>query len=277
VRNLIQLIKRYYNFFIFLFLQIICWILVFSNNTYQQSSYLNSSRNISGKFYTQKNKLLGFLSLSETNDSLVRENARLRNLLGHSIPANPLKDTSYHKETTKDSMRTTIFYKYIPAKVLNNSIDQKRNYITLDKGSADGIKVRMAVISDKGVVGRISHVTTHYCVVSSVLSDKSQVSAQVPDGTVGRILWGGADPESMDLLGIPQSVKLKKGDSIVTSNYSYFPERILIGRIKNQNKSLYEVSLSTNFRNLHYVYIIEDVTNIERYIFEDSVKTIENP
>lgn len=277
MRNLIQLIKRYYNFFIFIILQIVCWVLVFSNNTYQQASYINSSRNIAGKFYANKNKFLGFLSLGATNDSLARENARLRSLLGIKVSKNPLKDTTYTTVHVKDSMRTTIDYTYIPAKVLNNTLDQKRNYITLDKGSEDGIKTGMAVISDKGIVGRVSHVNNHYSVVNSILSDKLPVSAQAPDGTIGIISWQGSDPETVELSKIPQSIKVKKGDSILTSTYSFYPENILIGRVKRKDKATCQVTLSTNFRNLHYVYIVNDVTKIERFLFEDSVKHAENP
>lgn len=276
MRNLILLFKRYYNFFIFLFLQIICWVLVFSNNTYQQASYINSSRNISAKIYDQQSRMMGFWNLRSTNDSLAKENARLKNLLGHTLPANPLSDTSFTKESTKDSMHTTIHYQYIPARVLNNTLDMKRNYLTLDKGSVDGIKEKMAVICDKGIVGRVSHVNAHYSVVNTILSDQAKVSAQVPDGTVGHVLWGGQNPETVELKGIPQSVKLKIGDTIVTTSYSYFPENVMIGKVRTKEKDRYSVKLSTNFRNLHYVYIIEDITQIERILFEDSVTHIEN-
>lgn len=278
MRNLVLLFKRYYNFFIFLFFQIICWILVFRNNTYQQASYINSARSISAKIYDQQSRILGFWSLRSTNDSLVQENAKLKSLLGHSLAANPLKDSTGSKVVEKDSMRTTIHYTYIPARVLNNTIDMKFNHITINKGSADGIHEKMAVISEKGIVGKISHVNAHYAVVSSVLSDKSRVSAQVPDGTVGHVLWEGQNPELVQLRGIPQSVKLKIGDTITTTSYSYFPENVMIGKVKKKEKdNSYQVQLSTNFRNLHYVYIINDITNIERILFEDSVTHIDNP
>ena len=277
MRNLIVLFKRYYNFFIFLFLQVVFLILVFRNNSYQQASYINSSRNISAAIYDQQSRFFGFWSLRSTNDSLMRENARLKQLIGHAIPANPLKDSMSNRIEEKDSMRTTIHYTYIPARVLNNTIDMKFNHITINKGSADGVKEKMAVISAKGIVGRVSHVNTHFAVISSVLADKSRVSAQVPDGTVGHVLWGGQNPEVVRLLGIPQSVKLKIGDTISTTGYSYFPEHVMIGRIKKKEKDSYQVQLSTNFRNLHYVYVIKDMTNIERILFEDSVTHSENP
>lgn len=227
---------------------------------------------MAGKLYKQKNKVFGFFSLQSVNDSLVRENARLKSQLGISLFKNPLKDSNNTKTSSKDSMKTTTYYRFLPARVLNNTIDMKRNYITLDKGSADGIRVKMAVISDKGVVGRISHVNTHFSVAQSLLSDELSVSAQVPDGTVGIAYWEGKDASVITLRGMPQSVKLKKGDSITTTGYSYFPEGILIGKVIAPVKDKYTVKCATNFYNLHYVYIVEDKTNIERYLFEEAVK-----
>ncbi len=274
MRNLILLIQQYYSFFIFLFLEIICLSIVFSNYSYQQTSYINSARNISGNLYTQKNKLSTFFSLQSVNDSLQKENARLMHALGLRLPSNPLKDTSYSTKRTIDSVTSTIQYRYIPARVLNNSIDQKTNYITLNVGSLQGVKKNMGVISGNGIVGKVSHVSPNYCTVLSLLSEHFVVSALVADGTVGKITWDGLDPSLVLLTGIPQSVKLKKLDSVFTSGYSaFFPEHILIGRAAQvMNGTSYKIWLSTNFRNLHYVYVIEDNTNVERSILEDSTK-----
>ncbi|MBP6623745.1 MAG: rod shape-determining protein MreC [Chitinophagaceae bacterium] len=276
MQNLINFIKHYNSFFLFLFLELLCLSIVFSNNNFQQASYFNSARSISGKFYAQKKKLTSYISLKSINDSLLKENATLRSQLGLQISANPLKDTSYTKITVKDSVKQTIYYKHIPAKILNNSIDQKRNYMTLNVGVRDGIKKNMAVISDKGIIGRITHVNEHFSVAQSLLSEKFTVSVTVPDGTTGLISWDGKDPALATLTGIPQSVKIKPWDTIRTSGFSYFPENIMVGRVVQAiNGNSFKVWLTQNFRNLHYVYVIEDNTLIERTIFEDSLKAIE--
>jgi rod shape-determining protein MreC len=165
-------------------------------------------------------------------------------------------------------------FKYIPAKVLNNSIDQKVNYITLNVGSKHGIKKNMSVINDKGIVGKISHVSENYSVAISVLSEHFNVSAMLSDGTVGKVAWDGKDPEFVMLNGIPQSVKVKPLDSVFTSGYSIFPEKILIGRAaKSNNGTSYKIWLSTKFTKLHYVYVIEETTtNIERIQLEETVQ-----
>lgn len=273
MRNLILLIKQFHSFFIFLLLELVCLIIVFKNNNYQQSSYINSSRNVSGTFYSQKAKLTGFINLTEVNDSLMKENAALRKELGITMDVNPLKDSTFSKQIHVDSSMQTAHYTYIPAKVLNNTIDQTINYITLNVGSKQGIKKNMAVISANGIVGRISHVSENYSVALSFLSDRFNVSSMVSDGTVGKLSWDGKDPDYGILSGIPQSVKLKPRDSVFTSGFGNFPEKILVGKAAQVlNGTSYKIYLSTNFRKLHFVYVIAEEIDLERKKIEDSTQ-----
>ncbi len=216
------------------------------------------------------------MNLREVNDSLMKENARLKKQVGITIPINPLKDTSYTKKIVSDTVTQTVHYNYIPAKILNNTIDQKINYLTLNIGSNQGIKKGMAVISSNGIVGRISHVSEHYSVALSFLSDKFNVSAVVADSTVGKLSWDGKDPDYGILTGIPQSVKLKPRDSVFTSGFGNFPENILIGRAAQvMSGTSYKIYLTTNFRKLHFVYVIADEINFERKKLEDSTQVLQ--
>ena len=207
------------------------------------------------------------------NDSLMRENALLKNKLGISIPANTLKDSFYNTTIKRDSFNEIKHYQYIPAKVLNNSIDQKINYITLDVGSKQGIKKNFAVISATGIVGKISHVSENYSLAVSFLSEKFKVGCRLADSTVGFLLWDGKEPEFGILTGIPQSVKLKPLDSVYTNGFSMFPENILVGRaIELLDGGQYKIYLSTKFRKLNFVYVIAEEMNIEqKHLEEDSI------
>jgi rod shape-determining protein MreC len=221
----------------------------------------------------KKNEWVSYIRLQAVNDSLMNENALLRNKMGIPTQPNPLKDSTYTKIKEEDSVRQTTYFTHVPAKVLNNSIDKRSNYLTLDVGTANGIKKGMAVVSAKGIVGKISHVSKKFSVAISILSEKMTVSATTPDGSTGPISWDGKDPELLTLKGIPQSVKVKPLDTIFTSGYSIFPEKIMIGRaVKVLNGTSYLVWLSTNFRKLHYVYVIKDETIIERTIFEQAAE-----
>lgn len=217
---------------------------------------------------------MGYFRLRAMNDSLLNENAALKNKLGIQVRQNTLKDSSFSREVKIDSTSHTVYYQYMPAKVLNNSIDQKLNYLTLNKGSADGVKKNMAVISEQGIVGKIANVSEHFSIVVSVLSERFNISAMTPDGTVGKAVWDGKNVELVNLTGIPQSVKLKPLDTIVTSGYSsIFPENIMVGRIaKVESATSYKIWLSTKFTNLHFVYIVKDVSNAEQSKLEEQIQ-----
>jgi rod shape-determining protein MreC len=272
VHNLIYLLKRYQTFLLFLVLEIFCLTIFFRNNHYQQASYLNSAQSVAASLLAQKQGITDYLFLKTRNQELLNENAILKSQLKVPLPINPLNDTAFVRSVMRDSVGETIQYKYMAARVVNNMVDQKRNYITLDRGEADGVKKNMAVINERGIVGKITHVSTNYAVAATVLSEQFNVSAQTSDGTLGKVAWDGLQNEQAVLSGIPQSVKLKRGDSLFTSGYSIFPEHIPIGTVLFSLKpSGYLIQLNTKFSNLHHVYIVHFQVNVERKLLEEKV------
>ncbi len=285
MRNLFLLIKYYHKFFIFLILELFCMSIIIRNNSIHRAAYINSARGFTGYFYNKKNNITSYLDLKNVNEKLLLENSLLKNKIKLQSEKNPLHDTSYNKTIVLDDSSTqNIFYTYIPAKVLNNTIDQKYNFITLNVGSKNGIKKNMSVISANGIVGKITFVSTNYSLASSLLSEGFTVSCKTPKGTVSPASWqsNSLNPNYIVLSGVPQSEKLKKGDTIYTSGYSIFPENIMVGRaakVTNGNRTgivNYEILLSSNFQKLHYVYVVEDIATTERKILEDSAKIIQN-
>ena len=272
MHNLIYLLKRYQTFLFFLTLELVCLIIFFKNNHYQQASYLNSAQGIAASWFKRKQSITDYLTLKQQNEALMRENALLKSRIQVIVPSNPLHDTAFERSFKRDSVQQTIKYNYVAARVINNTIDQKRNYITLDVGERNGIKKNMAVINERGIVGKITHVSPHYAVAATILSEHFNISAQTSDGTMGKVAWDGLNAETIHLSGIPQSVKLKKGDSVFSSGYSVFPEHVMIGTIlKSLSPTTYQVALSTRFSNLHHVYIVNENVNIERKALEDTV------
>ncbi len=266
MRNLIILLRQFQTFFLFLLLEIICFYIILSNNNYQQSSYFNSARHMSASLLSRKQRMVDFIHLHRINDSLASENARLRQQLGIIEIENPLHDTSIIASSPRDTIKVDHKYSYLSAKVINNIVDQKRNYITLDKGQKDGVQKNHAVITPQGVVGKISHVSEHYSVAVSIISDRFNLSAMVKDGNMGRVFWDGKHTNQLVLSGISQSVKLKVNDSVYTSGYSdHIPQNILIGKVlKSTGPNTYLLRTAVNFKNVHYVYIISETISEEK-------------
>ncbi len=283
MRNFILFIRRFFNLILFLALEIICIVLIARTNSMQGNDIMSSANTIVGLMYQKQNDVVYYFGLRRMNDSLINENAHLRALIAKAnntydtIKDSTAKVALLPKDTSSHIIQYAD-YMYRTAKVVNNSVSAANNYITINRGSADGIGKNMAVISGTGVVGRVEHVSSHFASVLSVLSVKQKVSARLKDGTTGYIEWDGDRPDMLSMKDVPQQVKVHRGDSVFTTSYSFFPEGVLIGRVqkigyvkKNSLQILYLVP-ATNFRNMQYVYVVENKMMTERKTLEDSVK-----
>ncbi|HVI46946.1 MAG TPA: rod shape-determining protein MreC [Chitinophaga sp.] len=289
MRNLIIFFRRYFNFFLFLLLEVICIVLVFQNNNFQRTAYLNSANNLSGKLYDRYNNVQYYFHLKATNDSLVAENMRLHNALRSSFDTMTTTqgirvDTirQYSNDTTRKIIGTQIRrYEYFEAKVINNSLNKPINYITIHRGSLQGIRPNMGVISTSGVVGVVRSVSDNYAVVLSMLSKSNalSISARLGQGKeMGSVHWDGESAGYAQLRDIPKSAKVHKGDTVVTSGFSaLFPENIAVGYVdsimmsdKASTTFNIRLKLATNFYNLQYVYVIENLLKDEQQKLEDS-------
>ena len=280
MRNFILFVRRFFNLILFLILEIICVILIEHTNTLQGNDIISSANMVSGLVYKKQSDVVYYFGLRKMNDSLVNENARLRNERDQLHSVDTLKDSLVHRKLYPSDSSTHIVkfadYLYRTARVINNSTNASDNYITINRGSKDGISKNMAVISGTGIVGRVEHVSAHFASVLSILSSKQKVSAKLKDGTNGYIIWDEKQPDVLIMTDIPQQVKVKKGDSVYTAIFSIFSPDILIGTVlktvvvkKNAMQLIYLQS-STNFHNLQYVYVIENKMVIEKKIVEDS-------
>jgi rod shape-determining protein MreC len=283
VRNFILFVRRFFHLILFIGLEIICIVLIARTNMMQGNDIMSSANTIAGLLYKKQNDVVYYFGLKKMNDSLINENARLRFEIAKFRSYDTLKDATVRRAILPSDSSHVIQYAdyiYRTARVINNSVSSANNYITINRGSDEGIEKNMAVISGTGIVGRIVHVSSHFASALSVLSVKQQVSAKLKDGTIGKVTWEGDRPDVMLMEDVPQQIKIYRGDSVFTTSYSFFPSDILIGTIfkigiiKKNNQQILYLRPSTNFRNLQYVYVVQNKFMPERNQLEDSVKKI---
>ena len=259
MRNLLIFITKYNAFFLFLIFEISSLVIYIKYNSFQKASFINSSNQVTGYLYTQKTDLDGYLSLKEVNDSLARENAALRN---------QLKSSFYIDTVAKHKLNDTVYkveYEYTVAKVINNSTNRSYNYLTIHKGSKDGIGVGMGVICSSGIVGKVVNVTDHLANVQSMLNKDTRFSVMLAKNKeIGAIRWGDdLDPHKGLLMDVNNNAQPQYGELVVTSGYSLFPKGIPVGRISNLHPkgggiSLnMEVTFSVDYSKLQYVYVVD--------------------
>lgn len=272
MKNLWLFLIRYNAIFWFVLFFSVSIIFAVRNNNYQKASFVNSSNVMVGSFYKEINSWKSYLSLGEMNENLASENAQLRKRL----QAYTLADTSNTGVHLVDSIEANR-YAFIVASVANNSVHQKSNYLTLDKGSNDGVEKGMGVITSNGVVGIIINTSSHFSTVQSLLHPDTKVSVTLDSSKVfGSLVWGNnIDPRLAMVRDIPNHINVKKGEKVFTSGYSLFPAGIQVGRIVEtgiiSGESFLDlrILLSTNFSNLNHVYIVKDNLIEEKQALED--------
>ncbi|MEO5572785.1 MAG: rod shape-determining protein MreC [Bacteroidia bacterium] len=276
MKNLFLFLLRNNYTIIFLLMELFCFTLIIRNNNFQNASAFNSSNKITASIMETENYLKEYINLKATNKNLIEENARLRSLLpgayyAGSILKNTVNDSNTHQQ-----------YSFIVAKVINNSMMRRNNYLTLDKGSLQGIKPEMGVITSQGTAGIVKDVSEHYCTAMSLLHKDIRISAKFKNNNYfGSLAWEGTDPTIAVLKDIAKHVVFKTGDTVVTTSYSaVFPENILIGTVAGaaikpgENFYNIQIKLSTNFSNITYVYIVDNVLKAEQRQLES--ETVRN-
>lgn len=269
MRNFFLLIRKYNFFIVFLLLEVVSGILLVRNSTYQRAAVISTSNELVGKIYTAYSNVTDYLVLGETNRILSAENARLRRADSVSF-----YDPSFRVLRVNDTIGLQQ-YEYISARVVNNSVSRVNNYITLDKGSLQGIQPEMAVMGSNGVVGIVKDVSEHFSTVISILHSSTKISSKIKKNNYfGSSVWDGENPQIAKLLDIPSHAQVKVGDTIVTSTYSgIFPRDILVGvvsEIGTSGESFKDIKLklATDFQKLSYVYVIRNLLKSERDTLE---------
>ncbi len=242
-------------------LEISALYMIFQYKNYQNSYWVNSSNNFSGTVFEKINDIESYLTLKEQNDLLAEENAKLRAQLPNTLK---LIDGGYIYQS--DSLFKQR-YTYKKAKVIQNTIYKKDNFLTLNLGEYDGIKPEMGIITDKGVIGFIVFTGKNYSTAISILNSKASVSVRVSkNNAVGTMIWDGKNHTQASIQDIPLTTAVEIGDTLVSSGFSaYYPEGILIGLIvdkkvgDNQQMHNLKIKLFEDFNKINYVYIIESM------------------
>jgi rod shape-determining protein MreC len=271
MKSLFAFVIKYNFIFVFSFLQIICAWLMVHNQGFQGSHVLNSSNEAVANVYRTAANTKEYFSLKQENDRLSQENAILRNFLKSNYSVLPLKEFKRNDTLYKQQ------YSYISAKAVNSSVNKRRNFLTLNIGSEQGVKQDMAVMTTDGIVGIVTNVSANFASVMSLLHKDVRVNCQLKkDGSYGPLIWDGKDYRYCLLTDIPTHAKIKAGDTVITSELSgIFPEGIMVGTIESyerrQNESFYtaKVKLSANLKKVNHVYVINNKFKTER----DSLET----
>lgn len=276
MHNLWNFLNRFSHWFLFMVLFGGSLFLLYRFNAYQKSVVFTAASSISGKFLEGVSYVRSYIALEEKNRELARYNIvlqqrveRLRSKLRADV------SDSLVKERYAD-------FNIIPARVINATVGTRNNYLTINKGYADGIKPEMGVVCGTGIVGVVYQTSANYAIVMSLLNRKTAVSCRLR-GTdyFGYLHWNGDHSLYAQLEDIPRHAKLKAGMPVETSGFSaVFPPGIFVGKVSHISDSedglsyMLEVNLGTDFAKLSDVYVIDcparaEIDSLERTIVRE--------
>lgn len=273
MRSLLNFLKKYGNILLFLLLEGIAIYLLAARPNYHNIKLSKALNGTSAFFQERVNSATDYFSLREMNQQLLMENRELRNIMQRIYSDDEISIFSATDSINRQQ------YVYVQADAVNNSVNKQKNYITLDKGTLDGVNEDMAVIGPDGIVGIIVEAGRNYSIVMSALNLDFRLSARLrKNGYFGSLRWDGVDINRLMLNEIPHHVSLSIGDTVETTGYSaVFPAGIMVGTITEFDDSpgdFYEIKLrpSTEFRKLNHVYIIINLKKEEQLDTEGLIR-----
>ena len=248
------------NLILFLLLEGISFYLIITYNDAQAKIYQNSVNVISGSIAKQASNIRGYFSLNEQNSILLKENAKLKSKLFNLAEKLGAKPEDLDLKVTQNQI-----FNLISARVVNNSISLRNNFLSLNKGRKAGITENQGVIGENGVIGITKAVNDNYTTVMSIFNSQTKISARIKDkGYFGSLVWNNnGDVRYMTLNDIPKHVPIKLGDKVETSGYSnLFPSGINVGKIVGKRippgSSTYElkVKLYQDMTKIKFAYVV---------------------
>jgi len=207
--------------------------------------------------------------LQQENKLLRETNIRLSN------------EVSNLKEAKLENIRLTRLLNFkefsgmglVSANIVNKSIIQTRNTITLNAGESDSVFVNMPVITDAGLVGRVVSTSRNFSIAQILFNKDMRITVKSQRSRIDGILtYDGVS--TLSVINIQKSADIIPGDVFITSEYSsLYPSGIPIGTVvetgnlDNLFMKIIVVPL-VDFASLENVFVVKYIQNKERYALE---------
>lgn len=159
--------------------------------------------------------------------------------------------------------------RYLAAKVIGYDTSPFLRYIIIDKGSDHGLRRGMPVVTEQGLVGRVSAITSLAARVQLITDSASRVNVRLQSSDSQAVLAGSLTGEiSLDL--IPQEANIQPGETVVTSGLGGgYPGNIIVGQVtgsRSLEQELFQsagVQSAVDFSQLEIVLVITNFKPVE--------------
>ncbi|HMR83639.1 MAG TPA: rod shape-determining protein MreC [Niabella sp.] len=268
MHNIFLFIRRFSVFILFLVLQIISLYFLFTYNRSHRAKGLGFAGEVTSYFNNKYNALEDFFTMQEENRRVHKLNDSLMNLLNANFVPVDSGLTVVRDSLIKDTSGKMRQYIWRSAQVLYATAGSDKNYLQINRGSSSGISDDMGVFSSNGgLVGKVINTGKNFSEVMSLLNVVNKLNVQMKrTGSAGTLTWDGKSPKELTLLNIPKTDSVRKGDTIVTGNFSLsFPPGKMVGTVsavlkdKSSNFFILKIKPAANLTDMQQVFVVENV------------------
>ncbi|MGC4234533.1 MAG: rod shape-determining protein MreC [Niabella sp.] len=268
MHNIFLFIRRFSVFILFLVLQIISLYFLFTYNRSHRAKGLGFAGEVTSYFNNKYNALEDFFTMQEENRRVHKLNDSLMNLLNANFVPVDSGLTIVRDSLIKDTSGKMRQYIWRSAQVLYATAGSDKNYLQINRGSSSGIADDMGVFSSNGgLVGKVINTGKNFSEVMSLLNVVNKLNVQMKrTGSAGTLTWDGKSPKELTLLNIPKTDSVRKGDTIVTGNFSLsFPPGKMVGTVsavlrdKSSNFFILKIKPAANLTDMQQVFVVENV------------------
>lgn len=281
--KLIEFLRRIHVVLLFIIIEAIALNYYAHSSFYTQAKILSRANSVVGGLQRSVFSVKHFFTLRSENEMLSARVAELEHSLAayREREANMATDTLSMGQIDSAFVEQLTQYSYTPARIISNTINRNRNYITLNRGRQHGITEDMAVISPDGsMVGYIVGCSDRYSVAISILNDKFTTSGKiVGDDHFGSITWNGRSPHKVQMSELTKYAEFEVGAPVVSSGLSHiFPEGVKIGVVEsfseNDNQTSFDVvvRLAADMTKVSNVLVISNNGYIEATELEEAAR-----
>lgn len=269
MRNLLLFLRRFLPELILLFSAFISLNLLNSSSAKHNNALTGALGSTAASIFQVKSSVSNYFSLSEKNKRLQEVNEELRNKLS-------VRNSLYN--TPEIKIDSTQMLRYKACDIINSTIHKDNNYFTINQGTTEGVRAGVAVISDKSIVGVVTHVGRNYSIVLPLINQRFTASAEhKKSGSFGFLSWNGNNPKVVNLTDVANHIIMYKGDTIMSRGSNIYPRGIDLGVVQEVNKVAgkpyldIEVKLFEDFNSLRHVFWVDKIIVQE----QDSLEQIQ--
>ena len=241
MHKLIHFLKLVYIPVIFIVLEITALVCYSTSSPYSQSRLMSINHYVTGWSGNIFLQMRNYFNLRKDNAILNELIAELENRL------NAYKSQLPNNVEIGVDLQS---HQYMTGKVVSNSLNRTQNYIVIDKGLSDNVRIGMSVLSPEGyAVGYITNCSQNFSIAQSILNTSFNISSRLSkDRSMGLVSWSGGSPHIAKFTDVTKYAVINVGDTVEAIDFSeYFPSGTIIGTVEsmemNDEQTMYTCTI----------------------------------